>query len=69
MKIAIKTALISVFHKDGLDEIVKALHANNVNIISTGGTKKFITELGIPCTGVENITDFPEILDGRVKTL
>jgi len=69
VKIAIKSALISVYHKEGLDEIVKALHANGVKLISTGGTKKFITELGIPCTGVEKITDFPEILDGRVKTL
>ncbi len=69
MKITIKSALVSVFNKDGLEDIVKSLHAHKVELISTGGTKKFIADLGIPCTGVEEITDFPEILDGRVKTL
>ena len=65
----IKSALISVFHKDGLAPIVKALNENNVTIYSTGGTEKFITELGIPVVAVEDITSYPSILGGRVKTL
>ena len=65
----IKSALISVYHKDNLDEIVKTLHANDVKLISTGGTKKFIEELGIPVIAVESITDYPSIFGGRVKTL
>ncbi len=65
----IKSALISVFHKDGLEPIVKALNANNVTIYSTGGTEKFIKELGIPVVAVEDITSYPSILGGRVKTL
>ena len=52
----IKTALVSVFHKDGLDEILKLLHAEGVNFISTGGTQSFIESLGIPCGSVENLT-------------
>ena len=48
----IKTALVSVFHKDGLDEILKLLHAEGVNFISTGGTQSFIESLGIPCGSV-----------------
>lgn len=69
MKKKIKSALISVFNKDGLEEIVKLLHKNNVKIISTGGTAKFIRELKIPVTEVEEITNFPAVFDGRVKTL
>ncbi len=69
MKKEIKKALISVFDKTGLDEIVKLLDKNKVQIISTGGTAKFIKELGIDVTEVEEITDFPSIFDGRVKTL
>lgn len=65
----IKSALVSVFHKDGLDEIIRALHADGVQLISTGGTHKFIEELGIPCTKVEDLTGTPAMLDGRVKTL
>ena len=65
----IKTALVSVFHKDGLDEILKLLHAEGVNFISTGGTQSFIESLGIPCGSVENLTGYPSILGGRVKTL
>ena len=49
----IKTALVSVFHKDGLDEILKLLHAEGVNFISTGGTQSFIESLGIPCRSEE----------------
>lgn len=65
----IQSALISVFHKDGLEPIVKALNENNVTIYSTGGTEKFIKELGIPVVAVEDITSYPSILGGRVKTL
>ena len=65
----IKSALISVFHKDGLDRILNLLHADGVNLISTGGTHKFITELGLPCVKVEDMTGLPSILGGRVKTL
>ncbi len=66
---AIKTALISVFHKDGLDQILKKLHEEGVKLLSTRGTQKFIEELGYPCTKVEEITTYPSILGGRVKTL
>ncbi len=65
----IKSALISVFHKDGLDDIVKKLHELDVVIYSTGGTQKFIESLGIPVERVEDLTSYPSILDGRVKTL
>ena len=65
----IKTALVSVFHKDGLDEILKMLHADGVQFISTGGTQQFIESLGIPCGAVEDLTGYPSILGGRVKTL
>jgi phosphoribosylaminoimidazolecarboxamide formyltransferase/IMP cyclohydrolase len=65
----IQSALISVFYKDGLAPIVEKLHANNVEILSTGGTLAFIQEMGIPVTAVEDVTQFPEILGGRVKTL
>lgn len=66
---AIKTALISVFHKDGLDEIIKLLHDNGVEFLSTGGTRTFIESLGYPCGAVEELTSYPSILGGRVKTL
>ena len=65
----IKRALISVYHKDGLHEILQHLHAANVCLISTGGTKDFIESLGLPCQSVERYTKFPAILGGRVKTL
>ena len=65
----IASALISVFDKTGLEPIVKALHQNNVTIYSTGGTETFIKSFGIPVVAVEDITSFPEILGGRVKTL
>jgi phosphoribosylaminoimidazolecarboxamide formyltransferase/IMP cyclohydrolase len=65
----IKSALISVFHKDGLEPLVKELHKNNVTIYSTGGTEKFIKGLSIPVTAVEDLTSYPSILGGRVKTL
>ena len=65
----ISAALISVFNKDGIEEIATKLHNQNIKIISTGGTKSFIENLGIQVTSVESITDYPSILGGRVKTL
>lgn len=65
----IKTALISVYHKNNLDEIVLKLNKLGVKILSTGGTQKFISDLGVNVTAVEDITDYPSILGGRVKTL
>ncbi|WP_075341087.1 bifunctional phosphoribosylaminoimidazolecarboxamide formyltransferase/IMP cyclohydrolase [Tenacibaculum agarivorans] len=65
----IKSALISVFHKDGLAPIAKKLNELGVTIYSTGGTEKFISELGIDVVSVESVTDYPSILGGRVKTL
>lgn len=65
----IKSALISVFHKDGLEPIVRKLDELNVTIYSTGGTEKFIKELGISVIPVEDVTSYPSILGGRVKTL
>lgn len=65
----IQTALISVFDKTGLEPIIREMHRLNIQMFSTGGTQKFIEDLGIPVTAVEDITSFPEILGGRVKTL
>lgn len=65
----IQSALISVFYKDGLEPIVRQLEKLGVQIISTGGTKTFIEGLGIQCTGAEELTTYPSILGGRVKTL
>ncbi len=65
----IKSALISVFYKDGLDSIVKKLNQAGVTIYSTGGTQQFIESLKIPCIAVESLTGYPSILGGRVKTL
>ena len=65
----IKSALISVFYKDGLDEIVKTLAAGGVKLYSTGGTLSFINSLGLEATAVEDLTGYPSILGGRVKTL
>ena len=65
----IKSALISVFYKDGLEDIVRALDAHGVTIYSTGGTQKFIEGLGIQPVAVESLTGYPSILGGRVKTL
>ncbi|MBP3228723.1 MAG: IMP cyclohydrolase [Bacteroidaceae bacterium] len=65
----IRTALISVYHKDGLDEILSTLHALGVRFLSTGGTHAFIESLGYPCDRVEDVTGYPSILGGRVKTL
>lgn len=65
----IKTALVSVFHKDGLDELLAKLNAEGVKFLSTGGTQKFIESLGYECEKVEDVTTYPSILGGRVKTL
>lgn len=65
----IKSALISVFSKDGLEPIVRKLHEQNVTFYSTGGTEDFIKNLGIPVVPVEDVTSYPSILGGRVKTL
>ena len=69
MNKTIKSALLSVFHKDGLDKLVLSLHKNNVHLYATGGTFDFIQAMNIPVTPVEDITGYPSILDGRVKTL
>ena len=69
MEKTIKTALVSVFNKDGLEDIVKLLDRNGVKIISTGGTADFIKGLGVKVTTVEDITNFTSIFGGRVKTL
>lgn len=65
----IKTALVSVYHKDGLDELLAELNKNGVQFLSTGGTQSFIESLGYPCQKVEDLTTYPSILGGRVKTL
>lgn len=69
MNRAIKSALISVFYKDGLEPIVRKLHELGVQLYSTGGTQSFIEQLGVPCQSVESVTSYPSILGGRVKTL
>ena len=65
----IKTALISVFHKDGLEELLAQLNSQGVKFLSTGGTQQFIESLGYECQTVESVTTYPSILGGRVKTL
>lgn len=65
----IKTALISVFHKDGLDDLLKKLDEEGVQFLSTGGTQQFIESLGYECQKVEDVTSYPSILGGRVKAL
>ena len=65
----ISTALVSVYHKDGLEAILEKLNAEGVSFLSTGGTAAFIESLGYKCTKVEEITTYPSILGGRVKTL
>ena len=65
----IKTALISVYHKDGLEDILARMSKEGVKLLSTGGTQKFIESLGYECEKVEDITTYPSILGGRVKTL
>jgi phosphoribosylaminoimidazolecarboxamide formyltransferase / IMP cyclohydrolase len=65
----IRRALISVYDKTGLAELARGLHDAGVDIVSTGSTAKTIAGLGVPVTPVEEVTGFPEVLDGRVKTL
>ena len=65
----IKSALVSVFSKEGLEPIIRELHALGVRLYSTGGTQRFIESLGVPVEAVEDLTSYPSILDGRVKTL
>ena len=65
----IKTALISVFHKHGLDTLLAKLNQEGVKFLSTGGTQQFIESLGYECQKVEDVTTYPSILGGRVKTL
>ena len=67
--VKIKSALISVYNKEGIDPIVRELHKRNVTIFSTGGTQKHIENLNIPVVPVEDLTFYPSILGGRVKTL
>ncbi|MDY6122711.1 MAG: bifunctional phosphoribosylaminoimidazolecarboxamide formyltransferase/IMP cyclohydrolase [Porphyromonas sp.] len=65
----IRRALVSVYHKEGLDEILGMLHQTGVEFVSTGGTEAYIKSCGYPCVAVEQLTEYPEMLDGRVKTL
>ncbi|HUP13677.1 MAG TPA: hypothetical protein VM187_15755, partial [Niastella sp.] len=65
----IQSALISVFYKDGLEPLVKELQKQGITIYSTGGTQSFIEKLNIPVVPVEQLTTYPSILGGRVKTL
>ena len=69
MDAKIKTALVSVSNKSGLDLIIKNLHEKKISIISTGGTAQFIRDMNIPVQDVSELTNFPEMMDGRVKTL
>ncbi|HAO47212.1 MAG TPA: bifunctional phosphoribosylaminoimidazolecarboxamide formyltransferase/IMP cyclohydrolase [Ferruginibacter sp.] len=69
MQKKIKSALISVFYKDGLENIIKQLDQLGITIYSTGGTQKFIEDLNVTCVPVESLTTYPSILGGRVKTL
>ncbi|MGB5238124.1 MAG: bifunctional phosphoribosylaminoimidazolecarboxamide formyltransferase/IMP cyclohydrolase PurH, partial [Flavobacteriaceae bacterium] len=63
------TALVSVFHKDGLEPVIRKLDELGITIYSTGGTEKYIKELGVEVIPVEEVTSYPSILGGRVKTL
>lgn len=65
----VRRALISVYDKTGLEELASGLHAAGVELVSTGSTAKTIAAASIPVTPVEDVTGFPEVLDGRVKTL
>ena len=65
----IRRALISVFHKEGLEDLLRQLAASDVKFLSTGGTRDYIKSLGYDCDSVEDITTYPSILGGRVKTL
>src|SRR6476659_3212315 len=68
-RIPVRRALVSVYDKTGLAELAGALHEAGVAIVSTGSTAARIADVGVPVTKVEDLTGFPECLDGRVKTL
>ena len=68
-KVRLERALVSVYDKTGLEELVRGLHEAGVELVSTGGSARLIADLGLPVTKVEDLTGFPECLDGRVKTL
>ena len=68
-RVPIRRALVSVYDKSGLEELVRGLHDAGVTLVSTGGSAALIEGLGLPVTKVEDLTGFPECLDGRVKTL
>ena len=65
----IRNALISVYHKEGLDKIIECLQRHHVTMYSTGGSLEYIQSLGAEAQSVEQLTGYPSILDGRVKTL
>lgn len=69
MEKIIRKALVSVYHKEGLSDILAELHKEGVSFVSTGGTRSFIEDLGYPCEAVEDLTQYPSMLGGRVKTL
>ncbi len=66
MRIAVRRALVSVYDKTGLDDLVRGLHDAGVELVSTGGSAALIESLGLPVTKVEDLSGFPEWLDGRV---
>jgi phosphoribosylaminoimidazolecarboxamide formyltransferase/IMP cyclohydrolase len=68
-RVPLRRALVSVYDKSGLEDLVRGLHDAGVELVSTGGSAKLIADLGLPVTKVEDLTGFPECLDGRVKTL
>src|SRR5580698_6044849 len=68
--IKVKTALVSVYHKNGLKELCQALHQRGIELYATSGTGKFLLdEAGVPSVKIEALTQYPELMDGRVKTL
>ena len=69
MAVNARRALVSVYDKTGIEELVQALHELGIEIISTGGTARAIRAAGVPCLDVSEVTGFPEMMDGRVKTL
>ncbi|MDD4558889.1 MAG: hypothetical protein PHX89_08155, partial [bacterium] len=67
--VKIRRALVSVSDKEGIIDFARVLKDFNIEIISTGGTAKALMEAGIPVVGISDVTGFPEMMDGRVKTL
>ena len=66
-RIPVRRALLSVFYKDGIVDLARALHEQGAELLSTGGTMRAIAEAGLPVTEVADYTGFPEMMDGRVK--